>query len=472
MALSSGAAALAAQTAAAAAPIDLGSRREIFVDHFLIDRLTGGAALQLAQSVDQGTVHKFDQPWEGRFSGYATILREAPQRFHLYYRGVPTAGSDGRSAEVTCYASSTDGVHFTRPQPRNVILENTPPLQHNFSPFLDARPGVAEAERFKALAGTRKSGLVAFGSADGVKWRSMQEAPVLTEGAFDSQNLAFWSASEGRYVCYYRTFKKINGTGYRWVSRATSDDFLHWSKGEEMTFGDAPPEHLYTNQTSPYYRAPHIYMAVCARFLPGRQVLTEEEARAVNVDPGYFKDCSDAVLMSTRGGLKYDRPFLEAFLRPGLGVENWVSRSNYPALNIVETGPSEMSFYVVRNYGQPSIYLRRYTLRLDGFASVHAPYRGGAEMVTKPLRFSGARLLLNFATSAPGSVRVEIQDAATGAPIEGYAMADARELIGDQIERPATWSGKGADLSALAGRAVRLRFAMQDADLYALRFGA
>ena len=52
-------------------PIEIGTRRELFVDHFLIDRLDA-ATLELGTIVDQGPVHRFDAPWEGRFSGYAT----------------------------------------------------------------------------------------------------------------------------------------------------------------------------------------------------------------------------------------------------------------------------------------------------------------------------------------------------------------------------------------------------------------
>ena len=165
-----------------------------------------------------------------------------------------------------------------------------------------------------------------------------------------------------------------------------------------MSFGDTPPEHFYTNQTSPYFRAPHIYIGLPARFWPGRQVISVAEAKALGVPPLYLnaKDDSDSVLLTTRGGTQYDRTFMESFLRPGIGPENWVSRTNYPALNIVQTGPTEMSFYVNRNYAQPSAYLARYALRLDGFSSVNAPYSGG-EMVTKPLRFAGK--LLDFQTA-------------------------------------------------------------------------
>jgi hypothetical protein len=41
-------------------------------------------------------------------------------------------------------------------------------------------------------------------------------------------------------------------------------------------------------------------------------------------------------------------------------------------------------------------------------------------------------------------------------------------VIGNEIERAVEW--KGGDLSALAGKPVRLRFVMADADLYAVRF--
>jgi hypothetical protein len=232
--------------------------------------------------------------------------------------------------------------------------------------------------------------------------------------------------------------------------------------------GEAPVEQLYTSQTHPYFRAPHIYVATAARFMQGRRVITKEQAEAIGVNPAYFNDVSDAVLMSCRGGGVYDRTFMEAFVAPGVGAENWTSRTNYPALNVVQTGPSEMSLYVNQNYGQPTSHLRRYSLRLDGFASVHADYDGG-EMVTKPLTFQGSRLMLNFATSAAGGVKVEVQRP-DGTPIPGFALADCGELIGNEIERAVTFAG--GDLGGLAGRPVRLRFVMKDSDLYALRFAA
>jgi hypothetical protein len=238
-----------------------------------------------------------------------------------------------------------------------------------------------------------------------------------------------------------------------------------------MSFGDTPMEHLYTNQTHAYFRAPHIYVAVAARFMPGRQVVSSVEAERLGVNPKYFNDCSDAVLMTSRGGAAYERCFMESLVRPGIGLENWVSRSNYPALNIVQTGATEMSLYVNQNYAQPTAALHRYSIRLDGLASVRAG-RAGGELLTRPLSFAGEALELNFSTSAAGGVRVEIQRE-DGTTVEGYALDDCVEQIGNELDRRVTWKRDGgatSDVSSLAGESVRLRFQLIDADLYAMRF--
>jgi hypothetical protein len=224
---------------------------------------------------------------------------------------------------------------------------------------------------------------------------------------------------------------------------------------------------LYTQQTHPHFRAPHLYIALAARFWPGKRALDAEQAAAIDVHESYWGDVSDGVLMTSRGGNRYDRTFLESFIRPGLDPGNWVSRTNYPALGVVPTGPAEMSLYAHCHYGQPTCHVARYTLRTDGFASLNALY-GGGEMITHPLDFRGGELVLNYSTSAAGEVRVELQDVA-GHALPGYALEDCLPIFGDHIERAVAWQS-GADVSALAGRPVRLRFGMRDADLYSLRF--
>jgi len=129
--------------------------------------------------------------------------------------------------------------------------------------------------------------------------------------------------------------------------------------------------------------------------------------------------------------------------------------------------PNELSVYSSEGYYVDHCRLRRFALRLDGFVSVQADLRGG-EIVTKPLKFRGRKLMLNYATSAAGSVSVEIQSP-KGKPIKGFTLEDCGEIFGDEVDGVVKWSGK-TDVGHLSGRAVRLRFVLKDADLYSMQF--
>ena len=197
------------------------------------------------------------------------------------------------------------------------------------------------------------------------------------------------------------------------------------------------------------------------------------ERKTVGLPPKSVDALSDAVFMSSRDGLRWDRSFMEAFIRPGLDPRNWGDGhgNQTPAWGLLPTSPGEISIYWLEHYnysGKPPSppRLRRGTLRTDGFVSVAAPLSGG-EVVTKPLLFEGGELVLNFSASAAGSVRVEMQGA-DGKPVPGFGLDQCVEVLGDDLERTVRWES-GADVSALAGTAVRLRFALRDADLYSFR---
>ncbi len=474
----------------------VGGRLELLIDRYLIDRMDG-VELRLSQPVNMGPVLAFDAPWDGKFSGYVTVLKDGPT-YRMYYRGKPNPTPDGSEEETTCYAESTDGVQWRKPAlglvevngsgSNNVILDHRAgPVPHNFTPFLDTRPGVPADERFKALGGLfdmvghrSSGGLVAMVSGDGLRWRRLQAAAVITNANYQVQfsdatmSPAFWSEHERCYVAFIRTWKDDGkntrsgwGGNIRWVGRVTSPDFAHWSKVEMMDFGSAPLEQLYSNTTSPYFRAPHLYIGLMPRIVFNRPVITPAEMVRLGLDPKYGRDSSEPVLITSRGGTRYDRTFLAAWIRNGIGAGHWTSRSNYPALNIVPTGLTEMSFYVQHSYGQPGCHLVRYKLETDRLASVNAPFSGG-EFITRPLTFTGTALSLNFSTSVVGGIRVEIQDAA-GHPIPGYTLAESIEAVGNEIERNVGWKGE-PDLGRVNGVPVRLRFVMKEADLYALRF--
>ena len=97
---------------------------------------------------------------------------------------------------------------------------------------------------------------------------------MITEGAFDSQNLAFWDPVRGEYRAYWRIFtagvdrrKDWKPAGVRAIRTATSKDFLNWGPQADVKYVDSPAEHLYTNQIKPYYRAPHIFIGFPTRYV-------------------------------------------------------------------------------------------------------------------------------------------------------------------------------------------------------------
>ncbi|MCX6954329.1 MAG: hypothetical protein NTV51_19430 [Verrucomicrobia bacterium] len=460
---------LVAPQAPAQPPVNIGSRLELFVDDALVARLQG-AELRLHEPV------KAPRPKSPLPERHMMTVIKDGDLYRAWYRSTDPSyhgeTSTGHPGETVHYAESRDGHEWTFPLLRlhlvggtlenNVILAGQPPFLTNFMPFLDTRPGVDPAERYKALAGYPGAGdkrgqarpgmgLFAFVSPDGIRWTKRAEAiPFRNEWrhAFDSPNVSFWSEAEQGYVCYFRTWTAEGRL--RSVSRATSPDFVTWSDPVDLR-PNLPGEHLYTTMTHPYFRAPHIYIATPTRYVPGRGDAPTSDAKDANL--------TDVLFMSSRAGAThYDRPFTEAFLRPGLDPARWHNRGNYVALNVLPTGPAEMSIY--HRSGD------RYVLRTDGFISVHTGAREG-ELLTRPIVFAGRELVLNVSTSAAGGVRAEIRKAG-GEPIPGFTLAECTPVFGDALERPLHWKGGG--LAALAGQPVQLRFVMTECDLYAYRF--
>ena len=79
----------------------------------------------------------------------------------------------------------------------------------------------------------------------------------------------------------------------------------------------------------------------------------------------------------------------------------------------------------------------RAVLRLDGFVSADADYRGG-QITTPLIQFSGRRLELNVETSGGGAVLVELLDV-ENKPISGFAKSDAVAVNGNSVRMPVRW---------------------------------
>jgi hypothetical protein len=465
--------------------IAIGSRRELMVDEFLIEK-RDQLELRLHAPTPREIVLVCDAPWEGSGCGYETVFRDG-EIIRMYYIAADLTNADGttlaRRPIYACYAESKDGIRWVKPElglfefggsKRNNMVWSGPGLD-NFTPFRDLNPDCRPGERYKAVA-VAPGGLWAYRSDDGIHWSPLADRPIITRGAFDTQNNAFWDPLRRHYWCYIRDFHN----GVRDIRVATSADFRTWTEPERLQFGEAPDEALYTNQVQPYYRAPHLFVGFPTRYVerkwsPAMLALPDPEhrQRRMKFHPRYGTAVTDGLFMTSRDGRTFHR-WDEAFLRPGPERRhNWVYGDCYPSLGLLETpaadptAPPELSIYVGEDHWKGPIRLRRYTQRIDGFVSLHARRRTG-EFVTKPLLFRGKELTLNFATAAAGHLRVELQDV-TGGPVPGFMLSESDELFGNSLDRVVTWQGR-CDVRAWAGKPIRLRMVLSDADLYSLQF--
>ncbi len=444
--------------------VNIGTDRQLFTDDFWIDD-ADGARRRLHKPIARETAIAMDRPWERGGVSYLVTFPE-DGIYRGWYRCDPIGFRRSDHDSFTAYAESDDGIHWRKPElgvldfqgsKANNLVWTGPGI--NLAPFRDDNPDAPPDQRYKALIREQRV-LYALASPDGIRWRKLSEEPVMTDWPFDSLNIPFWDAWRGEYVAYTRGVagKGPFLGGLRWIRRATSRDFLDWSPLVDIDTGDVPMEQFYTNSCVQYDRAPGMYLMFPSRFV---------QERTPNPDWPGGVGVDDAVFMSSRDGLHFDRSFMEAFIRPGPDPDNWHERSIYVERGILHTSPGEMSLYGMERKDTPTMRIRRYALRTDGFVSAHAGHAGG-QFTTRPLTFDGGELELNYSTSAVGHVRVEVQDAG-GRPQLDLTLDDSAEIFGDHIEGAARWNSS-ASLSALAGKPIRLRFALKDADLYAFRF--
>ena len=479
---------------------DLVNQRELFIDDHLIGEMKN-VQLLVHSPVREEIAVTCDAAWEGNGCGYYTVLHDKQEAiYRMYYHAwqIPTGIEPGGPLTIA-YFESSDGITWQRPKlglcefngskENNIVLDKMGDggSCHDFSPFIDQNPNAKPEARYKATgAGFQTSkGVWAYHSPDGIHWTPMADRPVFDKGIFDSQNVSFWSAKEQKYVLYYRVFSGAGTSGTRLVNRAVSDDFLHWTDEGTIAFpegeGPKPLAQYYVNQIKPYERAPHLYLGFPARYVdhgltPSTPRLPEWDLREkrMTASPRYGTAVTDSVYITSRDGKSF-RQSNDVFLRPGLRTRhNWSYGDNYIAWHVVETestrddSPRELSLYATESYftGRNS-RLRRYSLRMDGFASIHAKLQEG-ELKTKLVTFSGRELSLNVATSAAGTVKVEICDL-DGSPIPGFSQDECDLIYGDSIDRTVTWKNN-TSVESLIGRPVILRFVMREADLYSLIF--
>ncbi|MCL2832774.1 MAG: hypothetical protein FWD78_06360 [Treponema sp.] len=509
--------------------LNLGGRREVFWDDFLLETDLPGVCVYPRPPLIQETPQKkeivlrLDKPWEGRSCGYFHYFFDG-RRFRFYYRASDglaansrtdvglaadkrTADKLSRSACI-CVLLSDDGVHWERPDlglvefdgsRRNNIVYRGDELD-NFFVFRDENPACVPDQLYKAISqgpktpGLPNGGLWAFVSPDGFVWKPLSGEPIMREGFFDTLNTAHWDSGAGRYRIYFRGFHSNGFTAKcRDIRTSMSDDFIHWDNEQPLRYSaaessaafssevSAPEEQLYTNAVIPYYRAPHIHVGFPVRYterqwepmfdqLPHKQWRTQKMKRFN--EPRLGTALTDSLFMMSRNGLdfkRYDGPFLT----PGLfGGYNWVYGDCYQGWGLLETSAQkEISFFAGEDYTSQPVSIRRYTVRQDGFACLSAG-RGEKQILTKPFIFCGNTLTLNAGTSAAGFIMAEFLEPG-GNPIPGFSGESGYRMFGDHTGLKVIFRrGEGAigDLSALEGKPVRIRFTLREAKLYSMQF--
>jgi len=470
--------------------IDIADRRELFADDFLIDTM-GDADLRLHSPQRQEIAYELDT----NSSIYERILHdEANGHYLMYYHSgnmAPTAKHPERISDFRLMVTtSTDGIHWEKPRvvmdqsdvaaEPDIYIQGSPA---HLCPFVDTNPACRPEERFKAIVVAQNS-LRLMVSPDGMKYTLRKDIPPFDmESRRDSQNMAFFDHQLGCYRIYHR----VRHFGERAVRVHITSDFIEFRNSTDLVYRDNESMAFYTNQIEPYFRAPHIMMGFPMRYEDRGQVwdrrmnyLPALENRLARIATDKYTRVgtvsTDTVFMCSRDGWHFTR-YPEAFLRPGPSRATWMYGDNFIAAGMIptasnqgETCPDELSFYAVERdpENEGTEYLRRCTLRMDGFVSLHFPGKG-AQVLTKPFTFKGGALSLNVSTSAWGALSIEITDQ-DGIPLPGFREEDFYEIKADAPDLRPEWKNTLSDLRALEGRTIRLRLTGRDADLYALQF--
>jgi hypothetical protein len=446
-----------------------------------------------------------DNEWEGVHNGYASVIK-AGDTYRIYYRAdsfrhrIDKASTPGRA--VICVAESRDGgITFRKPnigkyeyngtKNNNIVFSREKAID-NFSVFYDTNPDCPKEEKFKALSeinyGTDKGGtkLIYFSSENGYDFTERYALDV--QGTFDTYNVVLWDENTEQYFLYYRAFHtkegedRLSWKGARpdWIRDirvATSKDFKHWEAHGRISFEEDQEEYqLYTNQITKYFRTDDTFIGFPVRYYDRAEEkrnfhfmpLGDRHEKITEVFGREGTAVTDCVIMTSKDGFCFNRRD-EAFMTPGVEArDNWWYGNCYMAYGFAETeseidgAPNEISFYMGENYRIKNVNFRRFTMRMDGFYSWFAPYRGG-EVITKPITVDGSNLHINFATSALGGIEIALCDE-DGKELEGYC---SYTMFGNSIDRPVEFE---KPLDDLCGKQVRLKIKMKDAHLYSFCF--
>ena len=262
-------------------PLDIGSKRELFIDTHLIEAMSG-VRLEMHSPMPKEIVMHLDKLWEGNGCNYYSIFQDG-NIYRMYYDAWAHEPSSIPVHEVFIgYAESEDGKTWVRPElglfefngsKKNNIVWASPKLDNWGSRSRTPIPAVPADARYKAFY-NGNGGLMAAKSADGIHWSRITDrtrfdrwclrqpqSGLLGRGARSSTGPTI-EISGGRTVppdlvlAAFGTSRPppptISSTGRKGNG---------WSIRVRRTRNSTP------TTSFPYYRAPHIYLGFPARYL-------------------------------------------------------------------------------------------------------------------------------------------------------------------------------------------------------------
>lgn len=467
--------------------INIGKKREVFWDDYLVDTQRTTAFHRVMEPVKKEQVYSFDKGFELLSTSYLHLVN-AGDTYRMYY--MTSNGREDNPQGYLAVIESKDGFSWHKPQLNIVdmpeLTENNiiMPVIDNAFVFIDTNPACPENEKFKAVVKVVDyeaedwhfiETLWCYTSPDG--YHFTKSHMMTNHGHFDTLNTAHWNGE--RYVAFIRSFHNIIPGGE--ISDATrdvrvmySDDFKTWTIPELIEFNDNLDYPLYTNNVIPCERAPHILLGFPTRYEEKRTwegttqqlasyPIKKAASEKFNLDR-IGRVVTDGIFMCSRDGKNWYR-YNEAFFANGYeDPDNWVYGDAYPCYGFIDSGKESYYMYRIDCDRSPKPKeLVRYEIVKDRFACIMADSTERV-LVTKPIFFEGNELHLNFSGTAFGHMYLDILDE-NGSPIS----CESYEIYGDTIDRKVIFPD-GSDFSAYAGKPVRLRFRMMNTKLFSMKF--
>jgi len=499
-----------------AAPIDVGGRKQLFIDHRFIESCHG-IRLTVNPPVKKEIVLRPEGQETGGMFWISAVL-EVDGEYLMYYgtwSARSTLVASARRVAVMHLARSKDGIRWERVpvglfdvgqgKNNNIVM-----LGAWGTVFLDPNEtdgcrfwmmGLVEEKTYEGKPKEEPSpkdkkkkkevALHLCRSKDGIHWTHVKE-PILPFTC-DTRNQCLFDPRLNKYVAYVRG--RPGGHQSRVVCRAENTKLLGtwpfkpdpdretgpngrygWIQTElpivmEPRQWDPPKFGLYTPNVHIYPWAEEVYLAFPDAYrlrdgIPsyGR----DERGKPANEGP------LDIALAVSRDGVSWRR-FPAPYVRLGQ-IGEIDAGTIYMGVGMIRRGNEIWQYATVSPHTHGGIGkmlpgmeggILRLAQRLDGFVSADAGPDGG-ELTTPPVLFAGNRLELNVDCSATGEVWVEVRDA-NGTPIPGYTMEQAVSVDMNGSAQKVWWR-QGPDVGKLAGKPVRLHFRMRSAKLYAFRF--